>query len=296
MTDHRGLRERRTRGGFTVLELLIALTVGLIVAGGAIKVLVSQSRLYSVHQATTGVRQSLRAGTALIAWELSGAAPSLGDLYAIDSTSITFRSLQGIGVVCAPVTIGSNRRYGLQTASGYFMGSSEDSALVYSVAADQWSVAHVSKAFNKNNSWDPAPSGGGTPFCFWGDSTVSMPRPQATLELQADTSVLNSVVVGAPVRAFRRTQYGLFTQGGHWWLGRRVGAAPSYEIVTGPLLSPGEGGIVFTYYDATGAVTGDPAQVARVQIALRAKNLKPASAGTQVLRDSLSTAVFLRGN
>jgi hypothetical protein len=167
---------------------------------------------------------------------------------------------------------------------------------VYSVAADQWSVAHVSKAFNKNNSWDPAPSGGGTPFCFWGDSTVSMPRPQATLELQADTSVLNSVVVGAPVRAFRRTQYGLFTQGGHWWLGRRVGAAPSYEIVTGPLLSPGEGGIVFTYYDATGAVTGDPAQVARVQIALRATNLKPASAGTQVLRDSLSTAVFLRGN
>ncbi len=290
-------RPRRcsARDGFTIVEILVALAVGLIVVAGAYEVLFSHSRLYSTHSATMDVRQSLRAAAALMAWELAGATPAVGDIYGMGPGSITFRSLQGTGVVCAAVKIGVNYRFGLQEATGYFEATADDSAVALRVKDGSWNVVNVSKAFNKNLSWDPAPSGGGTPVCFWGDSTTAMPRPQATLELQGDTAVLNNLVIGAPVRAFRRTQYALFPADGHWWLGRRVGNAPGWETITGPLLSPSEGGLVLDYSDVSGAPTADPNRVARVDIMLRAKSYRPATASGSSVRDSLMTTVFVRG-
>lgn len=286
----------RTICGFSTLEVLVALTVGLLVVTGVYKVLFSQSRLYSTHQAAMDVRQSLRAAAALLSWEIAASAPNAGDLYTVAPDSLAFRSLQGTGVICANTFVGPKYRFGLQEATGYFEGTADDSALVYTVDSGDWEVVKVARAFNRAHSWDPAPSGGGTPVCFWGDSTASMPRPQATLELDGDTTVLNHLVLGAPVRAFRRTQYGLMSQDGHWWLGRRIGDAVSAEVVTGPLLSPAQGGLVFTYYDANGATTTDPAAVARVDFTLRGVSEKPGGPGKAPAVDSLSMSVFIRGN
>ena len=292
-----GARRAETRSGFLTVELMIALLVGLIVLAGVFKLLISQSRLYGIHRETMDVRETLRAAAALISWELTGAAATGGDLHSIAPNSITLRSLQGTGTICAIKSIGPNDRYGLQHASGYFQETADDSALVYSVAGDKWSVVKVEGAWNKAYAWDPAPSGGGTPFCFWGDTTGAWPRPQATLQFKGDSAVLAELVVGAPVRAFRATEYGLFQQNGRWWVGRRVGTAPSYEMVTGPMLSPTDDGLVFTYYDAAGAVTADRTQVAQVEIALRSESfgLAPGSAN-QTLRDSLTIRVSLRNN
>ena len=288
-------RTRKRSAGFTVVELLIALTLGLIVVGAGYGILFSQWRLFSLHRATTDARQSLRTGLALLSWELAAASPALGDIYAIGPNSLTFRALQGNGVVCSNVKQGSKWHYGLQQTWGYFEGTADDSALVYRVASTGWSEVNVAKAWNKAESWVPAPSGGGTPVCFWGDSTTSMPRPQATLHLEASDEVLNDILVGAPVRVFRRTEYGLFERDGHWWLGRRVGDASSYQAVTGPLLSPGSGGFVLEYYDSGGAITTDPAQVARVDIVLRATSLGTAGYVQRTHQDSLRTTVFIRG-
>ncbi len=303
MMRRAALRSCRSRRGFTIIELIIALTLGLIVLTSVYQLLMSQSRLYGVQREVMDTRQSLRAAAALLSYELQAVAATAGDFYAIGPSSLTMRSLQGTGVVCSMGSLGVNkRRFGLRQASGYFQGTAAgvDSAMVYDMLAmpfGQWKVLKVKDAWNGTDSWLGAPSGGDTPVCFWGDSSVNVPRPQAVLQLLATNPQLSGIKVGDPVRNFRPTEYALFQQAGRWWLGRKMIGQANYEILTGPLLPASDSGLVFTYYDKTGAVTADPSAVAQVEIVLRAESFGSASgAGYKTLRDSLTTRVFLRGN
>jgi hypothetical protein len=276
------------------VEALVVMLLGVIVLTGIYELLMSQTRLYAIQKEVMDARESLRAAGALLSWELTGASATRGDLYAIGATAITVRSLQGIGVICATAPGG---RFGLQQVSGSFYATADDSVLAYSVADDAWAVLGVSGVWSGATAWDPAPGGGGTPVCFWGDSTATVPRPQVALELQGDSASLAGLPVGSPIRSFRRTEYGLLQQAGRWWLGRRLGAAGSYEILTGPMRAPADSGLVFTYYDAMGAVTAVPAQVAEVVIVLRAESFGRArAAGYQAVRDSLTFRIALRNN
>lgn len=284
------------RRGFSMIELLVALTLGLIVLGSVYKVFFAHSRLYSTHRATMDVRQNLRGGAALLSWELSTAAATAGDLYAIAPGSVTFRSLQASGVVCSWAVVDGNHRFGLQLTSGVFQSSDADSALVYDVEKNSWMALGTSAVFRGEQAWATASTGGGTPVCFWGDSTTAMPRPQVTLELQGDASLLDRVEVGALVRGFQRAEYTLIERNGRWWMGRRGGGGDVYSVVTGPMLSPARGGLTFGYYDAGGNGTSNPADVARVDITLRGVSIEPVGVGGTVIEDSLTTSVFLRGN
>lgn len=283
------------RRGFTLAELLVALTVGVVITGAVYEVLFSQWRLLSAHRSRMDARQSLRTAAALLTWELAVTSPAVGDIYSIAPDSLTLRALQGTGIVCAHATFGSKRHFGLQQTWGFFDATADDSALVYAVASGRWDAVGVGKAFNKEQAWSPAPSGGGTPVCFWGDSTTAVPRPEATLQLQGPGPILADLGVGAPVRVYRRTHYALFQRDGYWWLGRRVGAAADFEVVTGPMLAPDSGGVAFTYFDRSGAVTNDPTHVVRIDIALRARSLGADGAVQRTGEDSLRTSVFIRG-
>ena len=69
------------------------------------------------------------------------------------------------------------------------------------------------------------------------------------------------------------------------------------RMLVGPLLAPDLGGLKFTYYDAAGNATADPALVTAIDIEIRGESYKRAYSGAlptyQV--DSLVTRVFLRG-
>lgn len=273
----------------------MALTVGLIVAGAVYEVLFSQWRLLSSQRARADARQSLRSAAALLSWELAASSPAVGDIYAMGPDSLTLRALQGTGIVCSHATFGSKRHYGLQQTWGYFDETADDSAMVFVVESGRWHAVAVGRAYNKAEAWAAAPSGGGTPVCFWGDSTTAMPRPEAALQLKGPDPILADLEVGAPVRTFRRTHYALFQRNGYWWLGRRIGSADSFEVVTGPMLPPDSGGVAFTYYDRSGTVTNDPTRVARIDIALRARSVGRDGAVQRSGQDSLRTSVFIRG-
>ena len=66
--------------------------------------------------------------------------------------------------------------------------------------------------------------------------------------------------------------------------------------MTGPLLAPASNGLVFTYYDSTGAVTATPSAVNAVAFALRTESFKSTYVGSGYTyqRDSLTTRVSLR--
>lgn len=109
---------------------------------------------------------------------------------------------------------------------------------------------------------------------------------------------IDGIRVGAPFRAYRRSQYGIFQQGGRWWLGRRVGAG-DYEVLTGPLRPPSDSGLVFRYYDQAGNPTASASRVRTVEILLRAESLKVARRGGSqdpaVQQDSIRVFTAIRG-
>ena len=90
-------------------------------------------------------------------------------------------------------------------------------------------------------------------------------------------------------------EYSEYQQGGRWWLGRKVGAAASYEQLTGPLIAPSSG-LAFTYYDTLGAVTANPAALGSIAFTLRTESYKNTYVGEtyEYQRDSLTTKVSLR--
>ena len=281
--------ERASDAGFTIVEMLVYLSLSIVLISGVYQLLVSQNRLYSKQRELEDVRATLRSAAAVLAVELRMASPAGGDISGLLPHSIVVRSLQGAGFVCGIHP--SAPRLGLTSTYGEFFDTADDSVMIYSAGGasandDSWMVTGVI------NLWEGG-GGGGVPNCTWGSTT------EVVVEVDTlDGSVLPGVNIGAPLRTFRRVEYGLFQKDGRWWLGRKVGSATEYDRLTGPLQSPSDSGLAFYYYDQNGAVTADPTAVRMVEILLRGESLKAVrrvSGAPSVQQDTLRTRVTLRG-
>jgi hypothetical protein len=227
-----------------------------------------------------------RGAVTLLTWELRQLSASGGDLYAINAHSLTLRSTQGQGTVCAKHP--TLAHYGVIDVTG--MIDAADSAIVFASAGGG----------SSDDSWLPvdvqslaAPSPSDVPWCFWGDSASV--APETVITVSADTS---SVRVGAPIRAFRSYEYGVYQTGGRSWLGRRQGAG-SWEQVAGPLVAVADSPLEFVYLDNTGTATTDPTAVDLVQVTVRAQSFgKSRRIGKTPLAhrvDTVTTRIQLRG-
>ena len=273
---------RRTQYGFTLVEMMISILVAGIVMAAVYQLLIGQSRSYGKQRELMDVHETLRSAAALLAWEMRQASAADGDLYAIGANSITLRSSRGGGTVC--VIHPTEPIFGLRGAGfGEVNDWGDDSLLVY-VGSANWNVAPI--------DWVDQPGAMGVGNCEL-DGGV----PDLALELGVNSSDAALIQIGAPVRAFRRVEYGLYQDAGdgRWWLGRKVGAAASYEKLTGPLLAPASGGLVLTYRDAAGNVTADPTQVAVIHFVIRAESYRVSGNALEFQQDTLATMVALRG-
>ncbi len=284
---------RLNRNGFTVVELLVYLIIAVVVVAGIYQVLMGQNRLYLKQRELQDVRTSLRAAANLLAFEFRQLAAPDGDIYEATEYDATIRSVQATGIICG--IHGTQPRYGVFNPTGNFTASTEDSVFMFAAGAagtddDQWLLANAKKLYT--------PATGGVTECAW--TAVS---EQPSLVVQVDTlgigSLLDNVQVGAPIRQFRRVQYGSYWDGSRWWLGRRVGSAGDWERLTGPLSEPSDSGLVFVYYDEHGNVTADVTQIRMIDIILRGESYgkapKSGSLGPDVQEDSLTLRVSLRG-
>ena len=136
-------------------------------------------------------------------------------------------------------------------------------------------------------------AGNSPPACDWASGASG----GYTITVSGDTA---GIAVGAPIKAFRRTEYGLYQDGGRWWLGRRVSGAQAWEELTGPFKAPADSGLVLRYFDAAGAVTANPADVASVEILIIGETERAAwrtggGGKRNVHTESLRTRVALRG-
>ncbi len=276
--------KRRTQYGFTLVEMMISLVVGGIVMASVYQLLIGQSRSYTKQRELMNTHVTLRAAASLLAWELRQASAARGDLYEIEQEKIVLRSVQATGIVCAKHV--TQPRYGLSRLAGDLQATADDSALVFrSGGADEWHIMRILQVATAGTL--------GVGNCDW----PGTPAPDIALEVAVANvpSDTLGVVIGALFRSFRQVEYGLYEDAGDGrsWLGRKVGAAASYEKLAGPLQE--SGGLVLTYRDAAGNVTADPTQVAVIDFVLRAESYHFSGNAQQFERDTLATRVALRG-
>ncbi len=272
----------RSRRGFTIIELLISMMIGLIVLGAVYQLMITQSAGYGKQRELADVRETARSAATLLSWDLRHAATGGSAIAAMSPSAITLRSVRGVGVVCAKHP--TLPRYALSQTTGKIEATSSDSALVLQVGRDRWQRVKVTSV--------GTPAAMGVASCAWTGSPAPDIVVQIAVNSKSDTI---SIKVGAPFRAYRRVEYTQYLLGGRWWLGRKVGAAAGYEQLTGPLLA--STGLRFSYFDTLGAPTATPASVGTVAFTLNAESYKKARLNTGAYayqRDSLSTKVLLR--
>jgi len=273
----------RQRGGFTLIEVTLALVVGLLALGGVVQLLIVQGRGYRKQREVVDVRQTAREASALLSWDLRQAAAGGSQIVALSSNSLTIRSPRGVGTVCGKHPVLA--RYALWKSGGSIQATADDTALVYQIGRGKWSKLKIAAV--------GTPAAMGVPACAWPGARPPDMVVELVVTSKWDTATIK---VGAPFRSFRQVQYAEYQDSNRWWLGRKVGDAASFEQLTGPLLDPGAGGLAFTYYDTLGAPTANTAAVGRVAFKLRTESFKQTMVGTGFTyqRDSLETVVALR--
>jgi prepilin-type N-terminal cleavage/methylation domain-containing protein len=276
----------RGGAGFTLIEVLLSLIIGVVIVGLVYQVMIAQGRAYGKQREVLDARESVRAAAGLLGWELRHAGIAGNQVIVASADSVRLRSIQGLGIVCAKHP--TLPRYALWRTSGDFAATADDSVQVYNVTGDAWQQLKVSQV--------GTPGSLGVSTCAWpGARAPDLAVELSDISAPSDTA---GILVGSPMRTWRSVAYAEYEDAGRYWLGRRIGSA-AFEKLTGPLLPPGGSspGLAFTYYDASGATTTTPSAVATVEFVLQAQSLKQSTEKLPTLSfqtDSVRTRVVLR--
>ena len=283
--------------GFTLIEIIIALMLGALVATVVVQTMVGTQRATQAGMRQIDVRQNLRAGAAYLGSVIRELDAQDGDIVVATPTRFQFRGMRWVGVLCGPPVAGAgttvilpmsrDQLYGLRVPNAV-----EDSILVFrdgnrsSRADDAWLVGAVS-VIGASNCSDGSPATA---------LTVDI-----TAASGGQAAVLSGVSPGAPLRGFQAEEISLFQgAGGRWWMGQRTANGAGSWSVVRPLIGPltTATGMELAYYDSTGAVTGTLTDIASVAVSLRAESRDRIRRGvtTEYARDSLLTRVALRNN
>jgi prepilin-type N-terminal cleavage/methylation domain-containing protein len=275
-------RSSGNQRGFTLIELLIGMVLGALVLTGVVQMMVVQGKGYRKQRELIDVRETAREAVALLSADLRQSAVGGSHLAAMGAGMVALRSPRGLGTICAKHA--SLPRYGLWRTGGNIVAGVDDSAIVYQLGRDKWTVLKIAAV--------GTPATMGVTACAWPGARPPDVVVEFSVGANTDTSYIK---IGAPFRSFRRIEYAEYQLNNRWWLGRKVGAAASYDQLTGPLVAPANG-LTFTYYDTLGAVTTSPSAVGSIAFTLRTESFKNTYVGTTYVyqRDSLTTKVALR--
>lgn len=283
MMNRGAVANMRGRRGFTMIELIVSLVIGLILLSSVVQMMIVQGKGYRKQREQVDVRETAREAAALLSWDLRQAAVAGSPFVVMGANAVTLRSPRGLGTICAKHAL--LPRYGLWKTAGSIQATVDDTALVYQIGRGGWNKLKIT------NVGTPAAMGVNT--CAWAGARPPDMVVEFAVTALTDTSYIK---IGAPFRNFRKVEYAEFQQNGRWWLGRKVGNAGSYEQLTGPLLAPGANGLAFTYYDTLGAVSANTNAIGTVAFTLRTESFKNANTGSTFVyqRDSLTTRVAVR--
>jgi len=289
----RGVRQR----AFTLLELMVVLTVLGIVTAGLGRILVTSERLSQASAQRIGLRQGLRAAASVLPAEFRELDAADSDIIAMSATSITLRATRQLGFLCSVSGGGGASGLSLIIRQAPMYGERQsfdvgDSVLLY-VEGDPGT--------RSDDAWVPGFVSG-----TWTDACPDPDRPRAgerlTVHLagMADTSLATGrgITTGSPLRGFTVVTYAAYQSPSdhQWYLGQQVGAAAIQPLV-GPLDGPTA--FALEYADSAGLPTRVPTAVAEIEVRVRGRTTAPVyTAGGAVAYqlDSVVAQAALRNN
>ena len=293
---HMRLRPETHRPGFTFVELLLVMLLGMILLGGAYTTLIRQEHAYAQFRASAGAQEDVRTGLELLASELRELSTAGGDLVMAAQDSVRFRALRKFAIACDASSSGQTLVVSPTGMDPFVAG---DSVLVYvdgdSLQAydDRWLRAPL-ESVSSPSTCDPSVSSmlGG----LLGGASLS--ADLKTLKVSGTGSVLDSVYPGAPVRAFEVLTYRVQKWGpdDQWTL------VSDNDGVVAPLVGPmaGPHSMELTYFDEAGneltslpLSATDRASVRRIRVELEA--VRKGAQGDE-FDETLSSDIFVRGS
>ena len=306
---------RRPRSGFTLPEMLIVMTVFGITVGGILTVLMRQQQFYRGANEVLTMRAQLRQGLGAIVADLRAISPVGGDVYALTTRAIEFRSSIGASIACRvtntrtiviPPTVLSN---GNALTSWQSAPVATDSFFVYDDSTS--SLLAGWKAYKIESITAVTDTGGctaATGFVQAADQAQKSYR----IQIPATATLPTTVQIGAPIRFFRRARYELYqATDTKWYLGYydcvagRMPVCNPLRPMAGPFrnfsANAEQSGLLFSYFDQNGAALAaaiwNAPYVARITISLRGQTAAPVSMGggaPALVADSLVMDVAIR--
>ena len=305
MTTTRILRRR----GFTIIELIIAMVLFGIVMGAAMQVILKQQRFYRGAGELLEMRAGLRQGVTMMTSDLRPVFPAEGDVYEWTRSKIAFRSMTGSSIICLlpaltkivipPRTLLRNNAL----TTWLTVPVVGDSVLIYDEGRevgnddDVWRPYQITAVARVNgvNTCLPA-----TGYTIDGDV-----RPSTEFTLSA--ALPATVVTGAPMRFFRRVDYGIYQASDSlWYLGAsdclpgRTPTCAAYQPISGPyrpLSGSTASGLLLTYFNSAGGeldpATASALNIARIGVIVRGETNAPFSTD-EFQRDSATFTIGLR--
>lgn len=283
---------RVARGGFTLVELLLATALAGGVAALIGTTLVRQQRFHSSAAEMLEVRGHLRDAAGVLAADIRGAAVSHHGLPVMTDSAIEMFTTIATSVACnapAGTTVGmppTTLSNGNTLTSVLVQPDSGDLAMIYGIpggVADsgRWETVRVS-TFAPRSLATACPASTG--FVSAADEAAGVTGFTVTLASAPSTAVRK----GAPIHFLRRARWSLYrSSDNRWYLGYRrcnaVGppACSAIQPVSGPYrpysASGAATGLSFRYYDSLGAEVNGGASsnaVARVDIVLRGETAR----------------------
>ena len=262
---------RVTRRGYTLLEMLVALSVGVVVIGLGATIAFRHQRFHRDVVIAVERSDQLAELIALLPIPLRGISPGEGDIApgGARDTAIEFRGTIASGVVC-------------------------DSASTTAMIAPLDPTARLSSVLTRPEAGDTAwfldASG---PTETWAARAITAVSDSLALcrvgsSAPFGTSLHASIALrlatpppaAAPiVRVTRPIRYSVYrASDARWYLGAKewnpaVSHFSTIQPVAGPIVSPAGGGMRFRYLDSIGSllptVPPDPGRIAAIEVSLR---------------------------
>ncbi len=264
--------------GFTIIELLIALTIFGVIAGALTRLIISQTRFFSQQDAIREARSTSRAALNMILSDLR-MVEVIGGIEAAGPQSITVRVPYAFGIVCssgAGATVASLLP-SATTATTQFSG------YAWSSAGGAYTYVEVGASVGPGNS----------ALCT-GQSITTLPGGQV-MALAPDAP---GAQTGTPVFLFQRIQYSFAASGalpGQTGLWRTILATSETEELVAPFQSTA----AFHFYvlnepTAQSAVPAQLSDIRGLELVLNSASASPPAGRDTTQKFKLTAAVFFK--
>lgn len=317
---------RRRRAGYSLVEVLIALTILGIVGAALIATITRQQQFYRDTSESLVVRRELRSGAALLPVELRGVSRdglrddtgTWPDIQEVTERYVKFNATIGSSVICEkgggsfsqfylPATNLANHTL----TAWYERPAAGDTVAVFDEGSltgaedDEWRYAVITNVHS-----DAAGCVGSPLMDAVLDAPALKPRWRITIDpasvkaspgFAGGAGLPSTIQTGAVVRFLRPVHYELYQPSGspRWFLGysqRLNGAWTALAPVAGPYRAPANDGLRFQYYDTLGAVNNNRTAIARIDVLLKGEGERAVlrSRNGVPFRDSLMFRIAVR--